>query len=245
MKADSVTYICFVQDHSGSMGRNAQLATDNFNEQIATLLKEDDETMDNIVTVVEFDDTMHCNIENTPISEVKKLKNWWTGGMTALYDSIAFGIDKIKSKMEDDDRKDKAALIVVQTDGHENKSKDYNGEDGRLRLRKLITELEETDIWSFVFLGENIDKQTAVDMGFTFDNILSHKSGLDNVREAYTVSADGLGGYMSSRKLGDTNTKCFYNAEKIITGTCIYCGKAIVPSIDHSKCGVVNDCNQK
>ena len=42
MKANSVTYIGFVQDHSGSMRNNKILATNNYNEQRAKLLKEDE-----------------------------------------------------------------------------------------------------------------------------------------------------------------------------------------------------------
>jgi uncharacterized protein YegL len=211
MKANSVTYICFVQDHSGSMSTNAKLATDNFNEQRAKLLKEDDDTMDNIVTIIEFDDDIHCNIENMPINEVKKLDKWWTGGMTSLYDAIAFGIDKTKKKMDADEREDKAALIVVQTDGHENNSSDYKGEDGRKRINTLINELEETKIWTFTFLGENIDKEVAMDLGFKASNVMSHKSGGNEVRYAYACSTQGLGDFLSARKRGATQTMNFYD----------------------------------
>jgi len=210
-KTESVTYIGFVQDHSGSMGNNKKLATDNFNEQRAKLLKEDDDTMDSLVTIVEFDDDIHCNIDNMPINEVKEMKDWWTGGMTALYDSIAHCINNIKLKMDGDNREDKAVLIVIQTDGQENSSSDYGGEKGRLKINKLINELEETKLWSFVFLGENIDSKVAMDLGFKAGNFLSHASGDKNVRTAYTVSAQGLGSYMKSRKDGKTQTMSFFD----------------------------------
>lgn len=212
--SDSVTYIGFVQDHSGSMDVNKQLAIDNFNEQRAKLLKEDDETMDNLVTIVEFDDEIHCNVDNIPISEIKEMDKWWTGGTTALYDAIAFCINNIKSKMKKDKRKDKAVLIVIQTDGHENQSSDFKGEDGRLRINKLINELEETKLWTFVFLGENIDKEIALDLGFKVGNFLSHGSGDDNVRNAYYASTQGLSTYMKARKKGETQTYNFFDGNK-------------------------------
>lgn len=208
---DSVTYIGFVQDHSGSMERNKKLAVDNFNEQRAKLLKEDDETMDNLVTIVEFDDDIHCNVDNMPISEVKKLDNWWVGGMTALYDAIAFCINNIKKKMDTDTREDKAALVIIQTDGAENASSDYEGEEGRMRINKLINELEDTKHWTFVFLGENIDKAIAMGMGFKSANIMSHKSGKENVTKAYGVTQDSLSTYYSARKMGATYSMNFYN----------------------------------
>lgn len=213
MEANAVTYIGIVQDHSGSMdfGGRSELALSNFNEQRATLLKEDDETMDNLVTIVEFDDQIHCNVENMPISEVKKMKNWWCGGMTALFDAIAFCINNIKEKMSKDKRENKAALIIVQTDGLENKSTDYAGEKGRLAINKMINELEDTGIWSFVFLGENIDKEVAIEMGFKDQNTMSCDSL--GMAAAYNCNSRGLKSYMGVRKAGGTQTMSFYNAD--------------------------------
>lgn len=209
MEANAVTYIGFVQDHSGSMGVDNKLAIDNFNEQRATLLKEDDETMDNLVTIIEFDDQIHCNVENTPISETKKLVGWWAGGMTALYDAIGNCINTIRLKMDADKREDKAALIVIQTDGHENASSDYAGEEGRQKINKLINELEETKKWTFVFLGENIDQEVAAGMGFKMANTMSHKKS--DTRYAYSVTTDGLKTYMGARKVGETQSMNWYS----------------------------------
>lgn len=209
--SDTVTYIGFVQDHSGSMENNKKLAIDNFNEQRAKLLKEDDETMDNLVTIVEFDDDIHCNVDNVPIDQTKKITDWWCGGMTALYDAIAFCISNIKKKMDLDKREDKATLIVIQTDGAENASFDYSGEEGRKKINKLINSLEDTKLWTFVFLGENIDEQVAMDMGFKSANIMNHQSGDDNVSQAYAVTQDSLTGYMNSRKRGETQVMNFYD----------------------------------
>lgn len=213
MDANSITYIGFVQDHSGSMFIKKELAKNNFNEQIAKLKKEDDKSMDNLVTVVEFDDDIYCNIDNVPVNEIKDLKQWWVGGMTALYDAIAFCINNIKSKMDKDKRKDKAALIVVQTDGQENQSSDYNGEEGRKKIKKLIDDLEETKMWTFSFLGENIEKEVAMDMGFKFGNIMSHTSNKDDLKAAYGATTDGLDKYMSSRKRGFTQVTDFYDGD--------------------------------
>jgi len=212
MQSEAVTYIGFVQDHSGSMNSKKQLAVDNFNEQRAKLLKEDDDTMDNLVTIVEFDDDIHCNYDNVPINETKELSEWWTGGMTALYDAIAFCINNVKVKMKADSRENKAALIVIQTDGAENNSSDYEGEEGRIAINKLINELEDTKLWSFVFLGENIDETIAMSMGFKMANIMSHKSGHDNIQHAYNMSSEGLDTYMKGRKRGETQTMNFYNS---------------------------------
>jgi len=218
MQSESVTYICFVQDHSGSMSGNQVLAVNNFNEQRAKLLKEDDETMDNFVTIIEFDDEIHCNVDGEPIADIPEMKDWWCGGMTALYDAIAYGIDRMQRKLDNDPRKDKAVLVVVQTDGAENSSSDYEGEEGRLKIKKMIDELEETKIWSFTFLGENIDEAVAMQMGFKAGNIMSHGSGQKVVAQAYHMSSEGLDTYMRSRKRGATQTMSFYTGDNVNHG---------------------------
>jgi uncharacterized protein YegL len=211
MNSDSVTYICFVQDHSGSMAVNKINAVNNFNEQRAKILKEDDKSMDNLVTIVEFDNEVHCNTDNIPIGDIKEMKEWWCGATTALYDAIAFSINKIKAKMKADGRDDKAVLMVIQTDGDENQSSDYPREKGRLAINKMINELEDTKLWSFVFLGENIDTEVAMGMGFKAANFMSHKSGDENVKAAYAETTDGLDTFMKMRKTGKTQIMNFYS----------------------------------
>lgn len=214
MKPDAVTYICFVQDHSGSMDNKKQLAIDNYNEQRAKLLKEDDDTMEALVTIVEFDDQIHCNADNIPISETKKITEWWIGGMTALYDAIGFAINNVKIKMDTDKRENKAALFVIQTDGHENSSSDFIGEEGRIKIKKMIDDLEETKLWSFVFLGENIDETVAMNMGFKMGNIMSHGNEGESISVAYAATSESLTGYMKDRKRGMTQTRSFYTVGK-------------------------------
>ena len=104
-----IVHAIFVQDHSGSMDiktdsgqKRAELATSNFNEQLAKIKRESDEVI-TTVTVIEFDDRILCNehfihqirdnnIETRPITfsadEVKPMTNWWTGGATALRDDF-------------------------------------------------------------------------------------------------------------------------------------------------------------
>ena len=219
MQSNSVTYICFVQDHSGSMTSKIQLAINNFNEQRAKILKEDDETMDNFVTMIEFDDEIHCNVDGEPIADIPEMKDWWCGGMTALYDAIAYGIDRMQRKLDNDPRKDKAVLVVVQTDGDENSSSDYEGEEGRQKIKAKIDELEATKIWSFAFLGENIDEEIAKAMGFKVGNIMSHGSGDEVVAQAYHMSSNGLDTFMKSRKRGQTQTMNFYSKNDSEDGT--------------------------
>lgn len=219
---NTVTYVCFVQDHSGSMQEltedkkvtKNELAKNNFNEQLAKIKKDEDENTENLISIIEFDDEINSTYDNISVSEMENIKHWWTGGMTALYDAIGFGIATVKKKMDKDSRENKAALIIIQTDGQENSSSDYHGEKGRIKLKKEIEELEKTDKWTFIFLGENIDKEIAVGMGMNFSNIMSHKGNSNDIQAAYTVTLDSMDNYFSSRKMGVTCSKSFYKPDE-------------------------------
>lgn len=218
MKA--VTYVSFVRDHSGSMSepidglgtKNSKLkkevAMSGFNEQIAVLKRESNADLETLVTVVEFDDTITSTIENENIHDITPLKSYWTGGSTALYDAIGYAIKSTKQAMEEDERDNKAAIIIIQTDGMENASIEFNGNKGRLEIKKMIKELEETGRWTFTFLGENIDKEVAISMGIAQGNIMSYNKA-DTVN-AYGIQQSSMAKYISDRTKGILNTTSFY-----------------------------------
>jgi hypothetical protein len=175
--------------------------------------KDDGDGIENLVTVIEFDDTVHVNMENTPLSTIEPLKNYWIGGMTALHDAIGMGIEIVKQAMDNDSRKDKAAIVVIQTDGMENYSSKYSGEEGRIKIKKMIEELEATGIWTFTFLGEGLEEQvhgTAISLGMKVGNIHAMVTK-DDINESYMKTNEGMLNYMTARKMGSTQTMSFYN----------------------------------
>jgi len=217
--ADAVTYYLFVRDHSGSMNeftsdgkvKKSELAMTNFNEQLAKIKKDNDDEMENIITVIEFDDEIYCNIENVPVNEVRALTSYWTGGMTSLNDSIANGVNRIKIDLNNDPRTNKAAMVIIQTDGYENNSSDYKGPDGTRKIQAMITDLENNEDWTFTFLGDNLDPKVVSDLGIKMGNTMIHKSDSDNVLYAYAAQNTGMDNYMTMRKAGGTKTASFFN----------------------------------
>jgi len=205
-KEKPVTYVGFVWDHSGSMGDCKSLARTNFNEQLITL-KKDSDKVDYITTIIEFDGNIKEVVVNKPINEVEELKDYWVGGVTALYDSIGLCIDRISKKMESDKREDKAALIIVMTDGMENASNDYDNES----IRALIKEMDSKDNWTFVFMGAGIDEKQAKDMGFGACNtVVMDKSAMFSSSSSQSQNAS-ISSYSDLRVKGITKTDAFYN----------------------------------
>ena len=205
-KVKPVTYVGFVWDHSGSMTGSAELARTNFNEQLNTLKKDADD-IEFLVTIIEFDDKVKEVSVNKPIELIRERKEYWIGGMTALYDSVGLCINKISKAMEKDKRKDKAALIIVMTDGFENASTDYNNE----RIKKLIKEMDAKDDWTFTFMGAGIDEKQAMDMGFSILNTMTFDKTAKGYNVSTTSQSTSLSSYSTMRKRGETKVDAFYN----------------------------------
>lgn len=222
-KEQGVTFVGIIGDHSGSMAEwidpkmtktKADLALSNFNEQIASLKEESDETMQFLSTIIDFDNEIICQHDNVDINDVASLEEYWTRGMTSLYDAIGYGISKVKKRMDEDPREDKAVLFIVETDGYENASQDYEGEEGRKRLAKLIKDLEDTGKWTFTFLGAGLDEKFAGMMGFAAGNTVV-PDGLGDTVQAYAMQASGVKNFAGLRKRGMTQTANFYASDPL------------------------------
>lgn len=229
--SEAVTYVGFVRDHSGSMAERlpdnvtttkAAMAMENFNKYIETLKKKSEVDMETLVTIVEFDDTIKNIDKNLLIKNVEPMTNYWTGGMTALYDAIAKVIGELSRAMAQDKRTDKAALVIIQTDGAENYSTEFAGRDGQKRLQTYIKDLEDSGIWTFVFLGENIDAKLAKEIGMTPKNFMKTAGTQSSYKMSGIQVNDGLSEYYDLRKTGSTQTKSFFDKEedkKNVNGT--------------------------
>lgn len=76
-------------------------------------------------------------------------------GSTPLLDAVGRAIvstGEILAAISEDDRPAKV-VFVIQTDGHENASREYSAE----RIREMVKHQTETYGWQFVFLGTGLD----------------------------------------------------------------------------------------
>jgi uncharacterized protein YegL len=207
-KSVLTNHVAFILDRSGSMERISKQSMNNFNEQLQTLKKEshDQETL---VTLVMFNDKIDTKFIDKPLDEVNELTDYPTSGMTALYDSIGMTVNKLEGSV----KKDHAALVVVITDGEENASSDYRGEDGRKAIKQKIERLEKLGNWTFTFLGANIDvERVGVEgMAFSSANTMSFTSDAKGAKLSSRNIVSGISAYYNARRGGETQVKDFYN----------------------------------
>lgn len=190
------THYLLVLDRSGSMSSCWNSTISGLNEQLGTIrhLEEKYPEQRYFVSLVVFDTEIDTIMENKPISEVKDFDGteFRPRGGTALHDAIGVGISNLRTYL---DKKDKGsdsistALVVIMTDGEENSSKEHSANT----IKKLIDELNETDAWTFSYMGANQDAVlTASSFGIGAGNSLNYASTTAGASVAYDALTRGI-----------------------------------------------------
>ncbi len=149
MKKD-LTYIAVVLDRSGSMGGVRDDTIGGFN---AFLEEQKQQPGQVLFTLVQFSDLPEVQVFSVPLAEVQPLTRatYVTQGWTALYDAIGVTIDSVGAALRalPEDQRPSKVLVMIQTDGFENKSILYD----RDRIAGMIRHQREKYSWDFAFVG--------------------------------------------------------------------------------------------
>ena len=149
-----MTDVVFILDRSGSMGGLESDTIGGYNSLLEKQRKSEEKIK---VTTVLFDDRYELLHNREDIENVKPMTNedYYVRGCTALYDAVGKTINLLKNTSSE------KVLMVITTDGLENASREFRGND----IRKIISQQKEKG-WEFLFLGANIDSaETAERMG--------------------------------------------------------------------------------
>lgn len=192
MTEKPITHVLMITDMSGSMGRLADDVRGGFNDYVDEL-RDDDQ--DYRLTVTLFDDRFESLCVAAPLANVPALtaRNYYPRGFTALLDAIGKTVLEFEAAttLSDDDR----VLVVVQTDGRDNVSKEFT----RAAIAELISTREATGKWSFVYLGAGQEAWGQADhMGFRAETVVMTTNTADSTRTSYA----GLSGTTRSFSRG-------------------------------------------
>jgi hypothetical protein len=173
------TLVTFVLDETGSMNQIKDDTIGGFNAYLKTLKESDGDLS---FTLVKFDsnkiDKVHVDL---PVKQVPDLTpaTYRPGAATPLIDAAVKSIVATAEKQQPGDK----VIVVIQTDGYENASREYKQED----LVDLIKE-KTAQGWAFVFLGANIDAfDQAADFGIGAGQTMSYAG--TKSKEAFGAAA--------------------------------------------------------
>jgi len=168
---EAPTEIVLILDRSGSMASVVRETIDGANEFIGKQKAEPGEAS---LTLVLFDDQYEV-LYTKPIADCEPIddKTFVPRGMTALLDAVGKTVNTMLSEKKVPEK----AIFCIITDGQENASKEYNGE----QIKKLVAECEKKHGWQFIYLGANVDAFAE-----------AQKIGIPQARAA-NIAADGIG----------------------------------------------------
>ena len=150
---EAAIYNLIIMDESGSMQSIKPQIISGFNETVQTikLAKEKYPEQNHLVSLVFFNGGETRIVHNcAEVKSVKELKDkdYKPNCDTPLYDAMGFSINKLKEKVNPEDK----VMVTILTDGMENASKEYNQQT----IKSLVEELKSQG-WVFAFMGANQD----------------------------------------------------------------------------------------
>ncbi len=167
------TDITVILDRSGSMASIADDVVGGLN----TFLQEQQKAKGEATfTLVQFDDEYEVVHAGVPMADVPLLapSDFQPRGSTALLDAVGRTIVELDRRLAGapPERRPARVIVVVQTDGFENASREFTREKvfALIQEREKATPRKDAPVWEFVFLAANQDAiAEGGQMGFTAD----------------------------------------------------------------------------
>lgn len=203
------TYYLLILDRSGSMNDCLNQTISGFNEQVQMIIGLQQRFPDQqfLISLTTFNSSIEHPINLSQPQSVIPLsrENYVPDGCTALLDAIGEGVMNLKAKIQNELVNDQAtAVVVILTDGYENASVLFDWQT----IRKLILELEATNLWTFSFLGATKDAlETASRMNIRQQNAAHFK--INEIQQTFSKVAESLSDY-AYQKSKDMKPKNFF-----------------------------------
>jgi hypothetical protein len=194
----------FVLDKSGSMSNCRETTIMGFNSQLETIqqLQKEFPEQQFEVSLTVFDDIIDNIFTQLGLNTFEKLtpKMYRPNGCTALLDAIGLSINQIRMSNESKILNDEMSVVmVILTDGMENASREFTYHT----IARTIKALEETEKWSFTFLGADIDAiHTSKMLNIKEENVISFNKS--DMGEMMNEISDGMRHYSNSKSEGKT-----------------------------------------
>lgn len=142
-----------IVDESGSMTSIYRQALDGMNETIKSIREKaaEKDAVPQFINLFTFDSRgLRQHLRHCPANEARLLtsKDYQPCGSTPLYDAIGTTVTALERHITKND----AVLVTIITDGYENSSREYTGND----IKQLIQRLSAKG-WLFTYIGANQD----------------------------------------------------------------------------------------
>lgn len=203
------TYVAIVLDRSGSMKTVKSETVKGYNQQVKTLI-EDSKKPDRgqtFASLITFSTLVNENFFNVPIAELGEMaeSDYVPVGWTAMYDGVGHAIERLCKETDCNDEFN-SYLIVIISDGEENQSTKWTAN----QLAEKIKELQNTNRWTFVYIGSNQDLSVVREtLNFTDANMMDYESTGEGTQVAFAANATQMGKWLDGKARATQNRKAY------------------------------------
>ncbi len=204
-------YVGFVRDHSISMQGLKYAAKTDYNTNIKAIREASERhNLDTIVNTVKcgvgYMGTVEVETVNSAVHMLKPIEHYVTeGGGTPLFDSVGVLIDLMK-RVPDYDDPNVSFLVVVITDGFENRSREYTARS----IARVIDVLQRTDRWTLTFRVPRGHTQHLTALGIPHGNIMEWEQTQEGFRGSTESTVRAFDNYYEGRSRGKKSSSSFY-----------------------------------
>jgi uncharacterized protein YegL len=144
-----------ILDESGSMESIKSSIITGFNELVQTIqgIERQFPEQEHFISFISFNGLGQKLLHFIdPVSKLKQIddKTYQPDATTPLFDAMGFSINKLKRSLQG--QTDYNVLVTILTDGEENASKEYSGNN----IKILVEELKQNR-WTFTYIGTDHD----------------------------------------------------------------------------------------
>lgn len=205
MTKSNSSLIAVVMDRSGSMSSVQQPTINGFNE----FLKAQKETPGECVMYyTQFDNEYEIVHNYVPIKNMPELteETYLPRGNTALMDAIGKTIVKVGEDLaaKKEEERPSQVIFVIQTDGYENASTEYNKD----KVSLMIKEQRDRWNWDFVFLGASeAAMKEAQNIGMNASHAMMYSQNIAGTQAAFAATgANVSSGRQHGKRVGAFTT---------------------------------------
>ncbi|AUS03056.1 von Willebrand factor type A [Vibrio phage 2.275.O._10N.286.54.E11] len=225
------TFISVILDETGSMRGQEKNVIDSTNEYITghreipecyfNLLKFDAyntwvaPTFNNLNEAFDSKPELDVRVlcEKQAIKDVDLLteQDYNPRGMTNLYDAVGTAVTQLETQVAN--LKESNVILVINTDGQENASKEYTAET----IKTLLKDKQENHNWQVIFLGADLSKaqssQMSASMGISSDMTFSYsKCATRSVHSDLTAASTLYASAASSGSMSNNDIKAAFTS---------------------------------
>ena len=200
-----------ILDESRSMESIKKTIIQGFNEIVQTVkgIEKEFPEQEHFISLVSFNGVGQKLLHFIdPANELEQIDEtrYKPDASTPLYDAIGFSINKLRQALHG--QTDYNVLVTILTDGEENASKEFSGNN----IRKLIEELKQNR-WTFTYIGADHDVEK-VAFSLSITNTMTFQKDTESMKEMFHVEKLARSKYSQKIRMNEETSADFYKPEE-------------------------------